>query len=189
MVKVIILHGTTSRPERSWFPWLSWQCLGLGLDPYVPRLPTPQNQSLETWLMAYKEQCPPLDDSTILVGHSTGAPFALRLLESSETPIKGCLLVSAFSTRLLLPKHPKMEPLLYSFVDPEWNWPKILQSCKHFACFHGSNDQIVPLSEAQELATKLGAQLKVIPTGQHLNTEAGYLQFPEILNSLKEMLV
>ena len=62
---VIILHGTMGSPEGNWFPWLKSQ-LENDYNVYVPRFPTPDNQSKETWCAALRDQAPIFGKDTIL---------------------------------------------------------------------------------------------------------------------------
>src|SRR5262245_43941943 len=116
-MQVIIVHGTTSRPERSWFPWLAWQLLRLGHEVYVPRLPTPQNQTYDSWKSAFKAQTPIVEEQTVLVGHSTGTIFLLRYLsELKPVELAGLFLVSSFDQKLTVPSRPELEPIVNAFV-------------------------------------------------------------------------
>jgi len=61
----------------------------------VPRFPTPEGESLTAWLKIldrYKEN---IDEKTILVGHSKGGLFTLRVLETLKEPIYATFLISA----------------------------------------------------------------------------------------------
>jgi hypothetical protein len=63
---------------------------------FVPKFPTPKNQTLENWLRVFTELEPQLDDNTVLVGHSLGPAFILTLLEGNRK-IKAAFLVAAFT--------------------------------------------------------------------------------------------
>ena len=65
------LHGTMGNPHGNWFPWLKDQLEAKGHEVYVPKLPTPEGQSVKNWCKALDEQAPLFDEDTILIGHSS----------------------------------------------------------------------------------------------------------------------
>ena len=46
-MNVLILHGAYGAPDTNWFPWLSDHLMRSGHDVSVPKLPTPEGQSLQ----------------------------------------------------------------------------------------------------------------------------------------------
>ena len=75
---IVIVHGAYGSPEEAWFPWLASKLRELGFKVSVPKMPTPEGQTLENWLKVFDEQVKDLDEETVLVGHSIGATFILR---------------------------------------------------------------------------------------------------------------
>ena len=63
---------------------------------FVPRFPTPENQSLESWLKVFEDYRQYLNEDTIVVGHSLGPAFLLSVLETLDHPIKYAYFVSSF---------------------------------------------------------------------------------------------
>lgn len=181
-MNVFIFHGTMSNPNSNWFPWLERELKVLGVEVFVPKFPTPEGQSLESWLKAFKPYQDKVDSETIFVGHSMGPGFFLRLLEQRTSPIKAAILVAPFYTYLDLPEpFPK---LIETFIDHPFDWEKIKQNCPKFTVFCGTGDPYVPIEQSKFIAKKLGVELKIIKEGKHLNSEAGYLQFPEVLTAI-----
>lgn len=181
MTRAIVFHGSYGFPEKSWFPWLKSNLEQAGIETYVPRLPTPEGQSLESWTKAFEKVCHGVLRDDILVGHSTGASFALRLLERSVTPVKGTVLVSGFARMLGIEK---FDPIIETFVNSPFNWSEIRRKGGTIAQFHGSNDQYIPVDHAHDIARELGIKLNVIEGGAHLNMDAGYLEFPQVLDTV-----
>ena len=75
MDKFAIIHGTKGSPEGNWFQWLSTELIKRGAQVTIPRMPTPEGQSLDNWLAAFSEQVGPIDQSTTVIGHSVGIFF------------------------------------------------------------------------------------------------------------------
>lgn len=92
MTNIFIIHGTGGSPEGNWFPWLSKELNKLGHEAYVPKFPTPEGQSLESWLKVFEDYKKYINEETILVGHSLGAAFLLSLLEHLDQPVKASFL-------------------------------------------------------------------------------------------------
>lgn len=95
MRTAIILHGMPSKEEylnsgeRSpsnshWIPWVQRQLIGNGVLAQTPELPEPYAPNYERWKNVFEQF--PVNEDTILVGHSCGAGFLVRWL--SETNVK-----------------------------------------------------------------------------------------------------
>ena len=181
---VILLHGTASNPESNWFPWLRKRLETRKVKVQVPKLPTPAGQSLKMWLREFDAQVPVIGEKTILVGHSMGAGFALRLLERCNEAIKACFLVSAWEGKL---NNPAFDPLIESFFREPFNYEAMKKNSGKLKMYHGDNDPYVPLKMAQELSEKLASPLQVVPNGGPLNAEAGYLSFSSLLEDILEV--
>lgn len=96
MANVFIIHGTGASPEINWFPWLKKELEKLGCKVFVPIFPTPENQSLESWLMVFDKYKRYLDEDSIVVGHSLGPAFLLSVLENLDKQIRASFFVAGF---------------------------------------------------------------------------------------------
>jgi len=182
-MNVIVLHGTGGSPEGNWFPWLKRKLESKGIDVIVPKMPTPEGQSLKSWLDCFEEISPIVGEDTIIVGHSLGANFILHLLNNKK--IKKAILVSGFCHKL---GNEFFDNLNSTFVDKEFSWSKIKNNADSFLIYHGDNDPYVPIREALNLKEKLGAEVKIIPNGGHLNKDAGMVKFDLLLREIEKDL-
>ena len=71
-----------------------------------------------------------------------------------------------------------------TFVDKQFNWEKIKNSCGKFIIFASDNDEYIPLEVGEEIAKNLNAEFNVIHDGGHLNKKAGYDNFPLLLETI-----
>lgn len=184
--RVIIIHGSYGSPEANWFPWLAAALEKSGVQTATPRFPTPENQSLESWLAVFEAACGALRPSDILVGHSIGAALVLRLIERSAQPIKAALLVAGWSGPLGLAQ---FDSINSSFFEKPLDWTAIRGKCPAYIQFHGDDDPYVPLDLGRELAQRLGSQLTIVEKGKHLNREAGYDRFIPLLTEIEKMIL
>ncbi len=176
-----IFHGTGSNPGQHWFRWLKEELEERGFEVFVPEFPTMDGQSLENWLEVFEEYEDEINEDSIMIGHSTGAVFVLDLLDIKDFEIEAAFLVAGFVGPLGLEK---FDPLNESFAERDFNWENIRESCGEFYIFHSDNDPYVSLEKAEELEEKLDAELEVIEGGKHLNQDAGYEEFPELLDTV-----
>lgn len=181
--RVIMLHGAYGAPDTGWFPWLHAALATEGVEVLRPRLPTPQGQSLKTWFDAYDLAVKPLSlIPPLLVGHSLGAAFALRLVERGLQPVAGLLLAAGFVGALGLPDY---DAINHSFFADPFNWAGIRERKGHVCrCWAGEDDPYVPVSRSQTIADHLEASLEVIPGGRHLNDETGFDIFPQLRDAI-----
>jgi predicted alpha/beta hydrolase family esterase len=187
MTKIFIIHGSYSNPAENWFPWLKTKLENLGLEVFVPKFPTPEHQSFESWMKVFEPYLHQINEKTIFVGHSLGSAFILSILEklSLAKPIKACFFVSGFVELL---GNPNFDSVNHTFVDKKFDWDKIKRNCKTFQVYHSDNDPYVDLSHGEQLAKNLGVKLFVIPNAGHFNTKAGYTKFERLLDDIKTEL-
>lgn len=183
--KVIIVHGTKSTPEDNWFGYLAKELESEGFEVSIPRFPTPEQQSLENWRKLWEESVAPLSAQDVLIGHSLGAAFILRLLESLDVKLKAVALVSGFAEPL---GDEEFDALNQSFLEEEFNWEKINQAAEKFLIYAGDDDPHVPLEFSEDLAMRLKSPIEVIIDGGHLNSESGFEEFPELKEDLLSLL-
>jgi len=185
MTNIFVIHGAYGDPEENWFPWLKSELEKLGCKVFVPKFPTPENQSLENWLKVFEDYKQYLDENSIVVGHSLGPAFLLNILEKLDKPIKAAFFVSGFVGLL---GNPDFDNINKSFVDKSFNWQKIKQNCKKFYIFHSDNDPYVPLEKAKELAKNLDVDVILVKNAGHFNEKAGYTKFELLLKKIKNEL-
>ncbi len=145
MPNIFIIHGAYGNPGENWFPWLKCELERLGCRVFVPKFPTPANQSLQNWLKIFKGYEQYLNENSIIIGHSLGVAFLLNILEMQNKPIKAAFFVSGFIDLL---ENPDFDNINKSFIKPNFDWSKIRQNCKKFYVYHSDNDPYVPLEKA-----------------------------------------
>ena len=128
---VFIFHGTGGHPNENWFAWLRGKLEQKGLTVFVPQFPTPLGQSLLAWLKVLEPNQQYIDENTVIVGHSLGGIFLLRLLERLGHPIKAAFFVG---TPIGI-KPMKNYESDYSFSGFDFNWPVIKTKSKHFVVY------------------------------------------------------
>ena len=185
MTNIFIFHGTGGYPEENWFPWLKEELEKFNCKVVVPKFPTPENQSLRNWLDILKDYNKFYNKGAILVGHSLGGAFLLRVLEQSNIEIKASFIVAAPIGISPIKNYESDRLFLGNF---NFDWKKIRSNCRNFFVFHSDNDQFVSLGNGKELAKKLNADLIVIPNSGHFNKSAGYTKFNVLLEKIKKEL-
>lgn len=183
MKTVIILHGTLSSPNGNWFQWLKNELEQRGLAVWLPQLPQAEQPSLKNWQRFMKEQCPfPINEETLVIGHSSGAILALILAQDNTQNIGAVVDVSVFHDNSL-----QWEPNNQLF-DIAFDWTMIQKNINTLLFIHSDNDPYVPLDQAQFVADSTNAEMLVIPGEGHFNLERSerYTQFPKLLEILEE---
>ena len=180
-VEVTIIHGTMSSPNANWFPWLSSELGKKGIKVKIPKFPTPDGQNLGNWLKIFDLEVGPLNSNSILIGHSVGAAFSLRVLERLAQPICATYLVAGFVGPI---GNPDFDPLIKTFIDRPFEWDRVKSGSAIFRAYSGDKDPYVARELGLEIVQKLGIELNVIADGGHLNAEAGYTEFPELLEDV-----
>jgi predicted alpha/beta hydrolase family esterase len=178
---VFIIHGAYGHPGENWFPWLQTELDKLDVEVILPKFPTPKGQSLQAWLEIIDDYKIHKDD--ILVGHSIGSAFVLRLLEKYK--VKAAFLVAGFLGRL---NSEEVDEINHSFFEKPFNWQKIKNNCKNIFIINSDNDPYVPLDKAEQIAEKLNVAAIIVKGAGHFNKAAGYLRFDMLLKELKKFI-
>lgn len=183
---VFIFHGTEGYPEENWFPWMKKELEVRGCNVIVPQFPSPPvvPAKLSEWFEVLEKYREYINENTIIIGHSLGGKFTLRVIEKLDKPIKAGFLVGTPIGVL---------PIAYNerdnaFTDNNFNWQKIKEKCKYFDIFQSDNDPYVSLGNGEELAKNLEVKLTFIPNAGHFNKPAGYLSFPQLLEKIEKIL-
>jgi|GEM_PF-261581 len=172
-----IFHGTEGYPEENWFPWLKEKLESKGYEVFVPKFPTPENQSLESWLQVFEEYKKYLHEDTIFIGHSIAPAFILGILERIDTSIAKCIFVAPFLEPL---GEETYDQINSTFVNQNFDWEKIKDRCKEFNVYYSDNDPYVPQKASELVAEKVGAKTYLVKGAGHFNKAAGYTQFEEL---------
>jgi len=113
--------------------------------------PDPFKCHISTWKKFIIEdlRC---DKNTVLIGHSTGALLAMRLLEM-KIPLLGVILVSAAHTDL-----GDEGERISGYFDEPWDWSAVRENHEQVQFvhqFHSVDDHLIPVSEARFVAAQL----------------------------------
>ena len=183
---IFIFHGTEGYPEENWFPWLKGKLEIQGHKVIVPQFPTSPvvPAKIAEWFSVLQNYKTYLNENTIIVGHSLGGKFALRVLEKLSHPVKAVFLVG---TPVGVPPIANNERD-NAFTNNNFDWQNIKSKAKNFIVYQSDNDPFVGLENGKQLAKNLGVELSFIPNAGHFNAPAGYLEFPELLEKLELIL-
>jgi predicted alpha/beta hydrolase family esterase len=176
----LIIHGTGGYPEENWFPWLKNKLEQKEYKVSVPHFPSPATEPVTTteWFDVLKDY--EINEETILIAHSLGGVFALRILEKLEYPIKATFFVGT---------PVGIKPIKYydsdvKFSGFDFEWDKIRQNARRFVAFHSNDDPFVSLDNGKKLAEELGITLHFVPNAGHFNAAAGYTEFHDLLKEI-----
>jgi len=183
MTNIVIVHGAAANPQSNWFPWLKSELKKLGCRVFVPKFPTPKNQTLENWLKVFENYKQYLDENSIVVGHSLGPAFLLSVIEKLNSPIKAAFFVAGAAGLL---NKPALDEPVKTFTTKTFDWVKIKKNCKKFYVINSDTDSYVPLEKGKELAKNLDTELIVLKNAGHINKESGYTKFDFLLEKIKD---
>lgn len=176
MKNVIILHGTGETDQSFWLPYIKEELSKKGYSVSIPNLPDSDSPTLKVQLpAALKEH---FDEDTILIGHSSGCPLILSVLENINVTIKQAILVSGFARPL---EPGKLEPM----VQEIYNWEKIRTNCKDFIYLNSDNDPWgCNDKEGRYLLDHTGGKLIIMKGEGHMGSDSfnqPYKEFPFLL--------
>jgi len=180
----LLIHGAFGSPNENWFPWLKKELEILGYEVLVPTFPTPEAQTLESWENVVDPYLKKLNSDSIIVGHSLGVPFGIRVLELLPQPVKSFFGAAGFAELL---NNPTFDAINYTFTERDFEWEKIKSNADKIYLYHSDNDPYVPLECAYNVAEKLNSTVQIVKNGGHLNEGMGFIEFPQILKDINTL--
>ena len=187
MKTAIILHGMPSEktyldskgPAQSnshWLPWIQQQLLVKGVLAQTPEMPIPFDPEYSAWKEVFERF--PLNEETILIGHSCGAGFILRYLSENETNFDKVVLVAPW-----IDTENSLNTGMFDFELDE----NLSDKTKELVVFNSDNDMKVVQDTVEVLKSKL-KNIKIVEfknKGHFCYKNMGTDEFPELLNEFK----
>ena len=184
MRNVLIFHGTGGHPGENWFPWLKRKLEEKHYKVFVPQFPHPKDHTLVDWLEVLKGYEQYINEDSILIGHSLGGLFLLRVLERLQHPVFAAFFVAApIGVRPI-----KFYDSDEKFSGFSFNFAEIKKKAKHFVAYHSDNDPYISIGNGEELAKQLDIKLTFIANSGHFNAEAGFTKFDKLPEDIEKLL-
>lgn len=182
MKTVIVIPGMGCTPIASsnWYTWLADELQKrVNVECSLTDFPDPHMCRESQWIPFVEQLIGDNASNTIVVGHSSGAACAMRLLErTTERPLDGCILVAAAYTDLNDADERKSE-----YFNRPWDWNRMSQGSSKIVLFHGTDDPLIPIEEAKFIAKKLECYehftFRQMPRKSHF-----FRPWPEILEEI-----
>lgn len=186
MKTAFIFHGTEGYPEENWFPWMKEKLEDKGYKVITPQFPTPPivPAKISEWFDVLKKYEQDLNEDSLIIGHSLGGKFLLRVLEKLGHKVK---IASFTGTPIGIPPIANNERD-NAFTGNDFDWETIRKKADHFIVFQSDNDPYVGLDNGKELAKNLGVELSFVPNAGHFNKKAGYTKFEELWRKIEPLM-
>ena len=151
----LILHGRNGSPSSHLFPWLKFELEKLRHRVQMPSLPNSSEPNDEEQAQFVINNCN-INENTVIVGHSFGGVVALRLLERGMKAKGVVLLCTPFSGKFL---DEKVRASVTTACKKGFDFEKIKRNAQRFTLLYDSRDYVVPMSDGEAFARKLGVNL------------------------------
>lgn len=152
--RVVILpgNGCGEVKDANWYGWMETELSKSGMfsEVVLENMPDPVEAKESIWIPFIKDELQ-VDSNTIVIGHSSGAVAAMRLLESCT--LLGCILVSACHTDL-----GDANERASGYYARPWLWDSISANAKWILQYHSSDDPFIPKKEADHVAAQLKSE-------------------------------
>ena len=161
--RAIILPGNGCTPveDCNWYSWMQAQLTRSGKfsEVVLRDMPDPYEAKEEIWIPFIKSEMK-VDENTIVIGHSSGAVAAMRLLE--HTAALGCVLVSTCHTDLGCESE-----RISNYYSRPWQWDKIKSNASWILQYHSEDDYLIPIGEADYVAENIESEYTRYPNRSH----------------------
>jgi len=186
-LRIVIVPGNGGRSypaplTGNFYGSLAQECVESGLfrrgGVVSTSMPDPLRARREVWIPHLKDVVK-VDESTIVVGHSSGAEAAMRLAETVR--LKGIVLVAACHTDL--GDAGERNAGWYPPSGGAWNWKAIRSNVEWIIQFHSIDDPFIGVSEARHVAKQLSSDYYEMKDKSHF-----FEPFEEAFLRIKEKI-
>ncbi len=144
-------------------------------DILMPSMPNSANAQFEEWKIWFEKIIPYFGDNVRIVGHSLGAMFLAKYLQSKplKTPVRQIILLAArYNT-------PESDDGSFAVLSAT----NLAQSAQEVHLMHSTDDLVVPFDSLAKFQADIPtAKVHAFEDRGHFNTET----FPELLDLLKQ---
>ncbi|MDK4793866.1 MULTISPECIES: RBBP9/YdeN family alpha/beta hydrolase [Acinetobacter] len=183
MRQIFVLHGYSASIHDHWFLDLKHQIEDEHTAVTLIPFPDSEHPNVDAWQKVLDEQIPNVNENTYFVAHSLGVITLLHFLQRHDYQhIGGMILVSGFSGPLS-DISPLDAYIAKSKVDTNY-----FKAINKKLVYLSDTDDLVPPKRTVQLAKDIDAPYVIVPNGGHFLGREGYTAFPQVVNSLKEML-
>lgn len=178
-----IIHGSFSNPYSNWFSWLHEFLEDEGKQTYTPDFPIGVGyQNYENWskLLKYYLDLGLINEDTTIIAHSIAPVFVSKFLTQNKIKVKKLIFVCGFNNYLGINEE-------YDAVNESMYFENLedVKNCsKEIICFYSNNDPYVKYEVEKEFADIIATEQILMPNAGHINAEAGYDTFEEIVSYL-----
>jgi predicted alpha/beta hydrolase family esterase len=172
--RVVVVHAMNSTLDDHWYRALTRR-LWDRCTVVIPAMPTPYEPDAGAWQATLEEAVGPVDESTLVIGHSVGNAAALRYLTSLDPgwTLGGLVNVAGFSDPQ--PGNDATIPFVQDIDHDLIRTSTLLRDA-----FISSDDPEVPADLTTALATRLTSTVHTIDHAGHFRGEDGYRNFPQL---------
>ena len=117
------------------------------------------------------------DETSIIIGHSSGAVAAMRYAEKYK--VKGIILVAAYTT-----DNGILSEAESGYFNRPWDWDKMKENAGFIVQFGSEDDPFLPWEEQSEVAEECDADFKRYTDRGHFMNST----LPELINTVKSYL-
>ena len=187
MKNAVLLHGSSCTPNSYWLPSTKRFLEKQEYNVWVPQLPDPAAPDLKKQL-PFVLKNGNFNDETVLIGHSSGCPLILSILENISTRIRKAILVAGYARKLQ--KHSKsrlkkLEKDAEPILQEKYDWEKIKQNVKEIIFINSDNDSWgCDDKEGYYMFKNLGGTLVIVHGEAHMGSDEfnqPYKEFPLLL--------
>lgn len=187
MKNAILLHGSSCTPNSYWLPSVKNSLEKKGYSVWAPQLPDPAVPDLKKQL-PFVLKNGSFNSETILIGHSSGCPLILSILENIRVRIRKAILVAGYARKLRKHSDPllkKLEKDAEPILQEKYNWKKIKRNVKDIIFINSDNDPWgCNDKEGYYMFKNLGGMLIILYGEGHMGSDEfnqTYKKFPLLL--------
>lgn len=177
MKNVIVFHGYGETPESYWYPYLKRELEIRGCKVIIPALPVTNDPKLSEQ-MDFALKNLDFGQDTIVIGHSSGCPLILAILEKIPNTIKQTICVAGYSTPLKVGGEDTKN------IKDSFDWETIKKRCYEFIFINADNDPWgADDKQGRLMQENLGGKLIINHEG-HMGSDTfkqPYKEFPLLL--------
>jgi predicted alpha/beta hydrolase family esterase len=145
-------------------------------------MPNTNNPKIEEWVGFLQENIRNVDEETYFIGHSIGCQTILRYLETlpEGKKVGGCVFVAGwYNLKEECYEEEEERDIAKPWLETPMDRCKIKSHCDNFLAIFSTDDDCVPLSDAELFQERLQAKVLIKQKEGHFNMTE---KIPEILS-------